>query len=96
MTLLNIQKKTMWIPLVNYINIFLFLINSKKMALFSRSWWMSYVYFFGFAIGSHMACSFVGSLLPQEPPVGGIFYLYFFPLIICYGLIKYQEKYLNL
>ena len=96
MRLLNIQKKTMWIPLVNYVNIFLFLFNSRKLVTGSRSWWMSYVYSFGFAIGSHLVCSFVAGFLPQDPPVGGMFYNYFWPLIISYGLIKYQEKYLEL
>lgn len=92
---LNIQKKIMWIPFVNCINILMFPFNLPRVRIGSRAWWMAFVYFVGsFAVGSVLS-NVVLSLLPAGSPIFAFCNLYTIPFCVNFGIIKYQEKYSN-
>lgn len=89
------QKKTMWIPIVNYVNIILFIFTCHKSITKAYAELMLFVYFglfFGVGAAIHVFLSF---LLPEGSLVLFGYTLYAFPVLMNFGLIKYQEKYLN-
>lgn len=89
------QKKIMWIPFVNVVNFMFFLFNCRNIKIGTRAWWMLFVYCFG----HWTACSLVAILLeyviPPDSLIITFYNLYLFPVVICHGMIKYQEKYLD-
>ena len=87
------QKKAMWLPLANYANILLFVFNCHKSINNAHTLFMLFVYFGGwFGIGTaiHILLSL---LLPEESFILFGYTFYLFPVLINWGLIKYQEKY---
>lgn len=92
---LNIQKKIMWIPFVNCINILTFPFNLPRVKIGSRAWWMMFVYYVGsFAVGFALL-NVVLSLLPAGSPIFAFCNVYTIPFCVNFGIIKYQEKYSN-
>lgn len=89
------QKRIMWIPLVSYLNLFFYTYNCRSLEIGTRAWWMSFVYSFGyFGIGSLF---YVGLLpmIPPESPMVTVYIWFLLPLVVSYGMIKFQVKYLN-
>ena len=92
---LYIQKKIMWIPLVNCINILTFPFHLPRVKIGSRAWWMMFVYYVGsFAVGFALL-NVVLSLLPAGSLIFAFSNLYTIPFCVNFGIIKYQEKYSN-
>ena len=92
---LNIQKKIMWIPFVNCINILMFPFNLPRVRIGSRAWWMTFVYYIGSFAAGFAILNVVLSLLPAGSPIFAFCNLYTIPFCVNFGIIKYQEKYSN-
>ena len=91
---INTQKKIMWIPLVNFVNILMFPFSLRGLRIGSRAWWMLFVYFIGSFAAGFVFLDLVVSLLPANSPIIAFCNLYSIPFCINYGIIKYQEKYM--
>ena len=94
MVKLETQKKIMWIPYVNWINMFFCLYNSRTIKLGSRAWWMLFVYYFVFWIGVFALSMLLDSILPSGSLIRMIYVHYLSQVIISYGMIQYQKKYI--
>ena len=92
---INNQKKIMWIPFVNCINILMFPFNLRRVRIGSRAWWMAFVYYIGSFAAGFVLLNVVLSLLPANSPIFAFCNLYTIPICVNYGIIKYQEKYSN-
>lgn len=90
------QKKIMWIPYVNWINMFFCLYNSRTIKLGSCAWWMFFVYYFGLFIGVSALAMLLGSILPSGSLILTVYIHYLSQVIISCGMIQYQKKYLKL
>ena len=92
---LHIQKKIMWIPLVNCINILTFPFHLPRVRIGSRAWWMMFEnYLRSFPVGFALL-NVVLSVLPAGSPIFAFCNLYTIPFCVNFGIIKYQEKYSN-
>lgn len=89
------QKKIMWIPFVNVVNVLIFSLNCRNVKIGSHAWWMSFVYFFGYGMPCFMLSVLLNHMVPTDSPIIAVCSGYLFPVVISHGLIKYQEKYLN-
>lgn len=90
------QKKIMWIPLVNIVNIVTLPFRIRGLEIGTHAWWMLFAYAFGSFFVGFAFFRLVTMPFPQGSPIHFICNLYLFPVLMNYGLIKYQEKYLNL
>lgn len=79
----------MWIPYVNFINIFAWLANMRQMTQFQRKW----TAMFGF--GSVVLCALlqfgIEFFAPQIAAYSGQVLLYSIPLAMSWGIIYLQE-----
>ena len=92
---INTQKKIMWIPLVNFVNILMFPFNLRGIRIGSRAWWMAFAYFFGFGLGFFSLSVLLEPILLPASVITTVYADYLFPLVMSYGLIHYQKKYLK-
>ena len=86
----------MWIPYVNWINMFFCLYNSRTIKLGGRAWWMFFVYYLGLFIGVSALAMLLGSILPSGSLILTVYIHYLSQVIISCGMIQYQKKYLKL
>lgn len=92
------QRLIMYIPLVNVVNMFICIYNhyavpnKKKNNLRSVGYLLSYS--IPAAIGYSLLYRLVANRIPAMEPLLYALGIYLVPLIMSFGLIKFQEKYI--
>ena len=88
------QKKLMYIPVLNVINFFALVFNLNCAKVLFADLIKSQFYIWGYTIPVWFVLSLAARLLPSLEIVFYFFILYFCPLAMSFGSIKFQEKYL--
>lgn len=89
------QRKIMFYPVINIVNIFICLNNTLTMRTNLKQTMRVFPYLFGYAVLPGILWVLVVGLLPIVAKTIYPLVIYLWPLCMSYGLIKYQEKYLE-
>lgn len=92
MSLMSIQtqKKIMWIPFANFINIFTWLSSTKRMTTFQKKWTL--ILGFSCVIFCALLQFGIEVFFPKIATYSGGGFLYLFPVVLNWGFILIQEK----
>ena len=90
------QKKLVLFPLVNISILFIVLINCFCNRVSIKTWMKVFPYLFGYTIPMGLLWMILAQSLPNLSWLFSFCSMYFTPLTMGCGLIKYQEKHLNI
>lgn len=90
------QRKFMYIPIVNMLTTASTLFNCICVHPPPKIQLKIFPYLFGYTIPAALFWMILAKLLPSLQGLFSICTMYITPLAMSYGLIKYQEKYLDL
>ena len=88
------QRKLMYIPFLNLLNYFIWFINIVRAKVPTSCWAKGFWSIVVHAIPVWFVCTALGRIIPGIVAIAWICTIYFTPLAMSYGSIKFQEKYL--
>ena len=94
MVSIDTQKKLMYIPFVNIVNFIILFLNLRCVKVSVAGLMKAFVYILGYGFPVWFAFSAAARLFPALYLLFFFCTIYFGPLAVSYGSIKYQEKYL--
>lgn len=88
------QKKLMYIPVVNIINLWVLFINLMRAKVSDERVMKAVLYPFCHMVPVWFVCTALGRIVPGIGLLFGLCIVYLCPIAMSYGSIKFQEKYL--
>ena len=89
------QRKIMFVPVLNLLTIFICLSNTLRMQVSRKVSMQIFPYLLRYAVLPGILWVLVVGLIPKVATVIYPIVMYAWPMCVSYGLIKYQEKYLE-
>lgn len=90
------QGRIMYVPIMNILTIFFVLYNCLALHPTTRTWVKVYRYLFGYAIPPAIFWMIIAQLFPVLSGICSVATMYITPIFMSYGLIRFQQKYLNI
>ena len=90
------QKRLIYIPFVNLFTIFITLINCIFLRTPIRVWIRMFPYLLCYSLPSSLIWAAVAHIFPSLTGICEVATMYFTPMFMSYGLIRFQKKHLGL
>ena len=89
------QRKIMFIPIINIFNLFICLLNCCCKRIPMITFLKVYLSLFGYTLPPALVYGILLHIFPTFEQVLTPLAIYLIPLIMSFGLIKFQEKYIT-